>query len=124
MASGHGENAPRDRYSGAAHHSESVFAGSWLLPPWDILERHVTHDMVTWQGTGGFSVDGFAGVGGTDRSGVPLSPPWRGPTPRSTSAIPRSGFSPQIFRSSLGHPVDHCQSKSSRAGPETSAPHR
>jgi hypothetical protein len=36
----------------------------------DILERHVTDDMLTWQGTGGFSVDASVRVDGTDRSGL------------------------------------------------------
>jgi hypothetical protein len=36
----------------------------------DILERHVTDDMRTWQGTGGFSVDASVRVEGTDRAGL------------------------------------------------------
>jgi hypothetical protein len=36
----------------------------------DILERHVTDDMSTWQGTGGFSLDASVRVGGTDRAGL------------------------------------------------------
>lgn len=35
-----------------------------------ILEPHVTDDMLTWQGTGGFSLDGSVRVEGTDRAGL------------------------------------------------------